>query len=783
MNLQAIKLKIGLFLVVLTTIFTACEKDYYSPEEDTRSASEVFGKDFVVPESFDWSTIQSTNVTVKVDDQYDGEYYYLIEIYDANPLFSTDAKLLTKGVAKKGQDFVSTVIFPKTVQSLYIKQTDPTKNSIVGYLEITSDNLVYDFSPSTTSVTTKSIAETTSFGKTETYSLRAGETYTVPEGATVITGSGALDLNLSSGPYVFDNFNGSINIWNNGDIYVRGTVTLTNNLSYPQNSRLIVLDNANFSIPQLYIGGNTLFYNAGKSIINMLQGNGWAGNNGNLINKGELISSNIDVSGVSVLNNSGIITVSETLKTSNQGSAIENSGQIKTEKLQFDNAGMENSGTVNVTGHTQITNSNAYLKNNHYFTTGSMFASSSSKITNNCKLEVIGDLTLTDANIVVASEGLFKTNNMSVNNMRIELGTDAIFEVTNTATFIYNIGNNQIVSTGNGALLKMNNAVRSTDKNNNANYAGNLYIKCDSHFADKKDQYNIYYTQTTDVKWGDYHIDSSNCNAGGNPKNSPTPVPSNPTFPLIIEGNAMTYLFEDNWPNLGDYDLNDLVINLQPSYSAGANNLVSSLTLNVDLRAVGATLRIGAAIQLDEINSSSISSIQRSDNWLSVGSSIFDLAGSGVESGQTYAVVPLFNDAHLVLGSSNLVPINTDKSGESLSPKSATITINFSSPQNIDITKLNIFAINKVSSKSERNEIHLLNHPSTDKIRSSVSGYSYKSRESNLIWVLGIPSGNFKYPLELTNIINSYAKFENWATSGGINDKDWYLYPTSGKVY
>jgi len=63
---------------------------------------------------------------VKVDDQYNGNYYYTVELFDAHPLFDENATLLGKGVAKLKNDFSASVVLPIALERIYVQQTDPT---------------------------------------------------------------------------------------------------------------------------------------------------------------------------------------------------------------------------------------------------------------------------------------------------------------------------------------------------------------------------------------------------------------------------------------------------------------------------------------------------------------------------------------------------------------------------------------------------------------------------------------------------------------------------------
>jgi len=41
---------------------------------------------------------------------------------------------------------------------------------------------------------------------------------------------------------------------------------------------------------------------------------------------------------------------------------------------------------------------------------------------------------------------------------------------------------------------------------------------------------------------------------------------------------------------------------------------------------------------------------------------------------------------------------------------------------------------------------------------------------------------SFEYPVESTSINKAYPYFSDWVSSGGIENRDWFLYPDESKV-
>ena len=98
------------------------------------------------------------------------------------------------------------------------------------------------------------------------------------------------------------------------------------------------------------------------------------------------------------------------------------------------------------------------------------------------------------------------------------------------------------------------------------------------------------------------------------------------------------YLFEDQWPLYGDYDMNDVVLIIKErKISINKDNKAQEFKLSLDLSAAGATKNIGAAIMFDGIPASAITQpIEFSDNSLIQN---FNVNNNQIENGQDYAVI------------------------------------------------------------------------------------------------------------------------------------------------
>ena len=233
-----------------------------------------------------------------------------------------------------------------------------------------------------------------------------------------------------------------------------------------------------------------------------------------------------------------------------------------------------------------------------------------------------------------------------------------------------------------------------------------------------------------------------------------------------------TFLFEDLWPDKGDYDVNDMVLGFKISYFTNASNMVTNLRLDYNLRAAGCTYNLGAAFQLDNVSASNVASVSGQELC---GTSLFAVVSNGTESGISLAVVPLFNNQKDVVSYSGF--LNTESGTNVITPDKF-VKIKFAIPmQQSDIT-MSTFNLFIVANERGR-EIHLPTFEGTTKFKPSLaSGYNlysgdkFKSNDG-MMWGLMFPE-YFEYPSETNSITKAYLHFSEWANSGGSNFSDWY---------
>ena len=237
-----------------------------------------------------------------------------------------------------------------------------------------------------------------------------------------------------------------------------------------------------------------------------------------------------------------------------------------------------------------------------------------------------------------------------------------------------------------------------------------------------------------------------------------------------------TFAFEDNWPNMGDYDFNDLVIDYQFKHIMNANNQVIEMAPTFVVRAAGAGYRNGFGFGID-LSPNDIASVQ--GNLLNSG--IISTNANGTEANQSKAVFIVSDNVHDLFSSSGF--INTRNEDTNLNPAILNLTIKLTSPKavkDLGSVPYNPFVI---ISQNRGREVHLPGYKPTDLVDQSLFGTAdddsnpaeedyYKSKTS-LPWGINLPE-QFVYPEESTDIRSGHLRFNDWAKSSGYSYMDWY---------
>lgn len=251
-----------------------------------------------------------------------------------------------------------------------------------------------------------------------------------------------------------------------------------------------------------------------------------------------------------------------------------------------------------------------------------------------------------------------------------------------------------------------------------------------------------------------------------------------------IRNAVYSYAFEDNYPKAGDYDFNDIVLNV--TLPAAGNN-VKELKYTVALRAVGAVKQLGAGLRIKGINKSNVEEVsfgtgatQRSN---SLSSGMFENAA--YETNGSELVIPLFGDAHHIYGftGTRRPMLNTGNMSTSLTDiYTLEVIVKLKNAISIPSATNDLdFFIAYPTTGQKRTEIHLNRFNSaTANGQLADSSVLDVIKVVNNTWALCVPD-KFAYPTETTVITSVYSKFADWAQDQSTNT-DWYNTVSSDKV-
>ncbi|MFY1612200.1 LruC domain-containing protein [Macellibacteroides fermentans] len=761
-----------------TLLFSSCVKDLYDPEVIAEK-----NPDAEIPVGFKFTTIKNVNLTVNVDDQYNGQYFYKVEVYNQNPLsVNNNMKLLTAGVAKGNSPFVEEIVVPLQDSILYIKQIDPLQREIVKVVDISSvTTAVCDFSNNT--ITTKSVFSSVVTSRAIPSPSEKATAYPLPDNRITL-GSGAITLAANTKyylPYGFTNnqitFEGGRN---NIELYVEGSTTFSNTFSLTDGCKIIVLPKGkvvanaglnwygNDVVVAIHEGGSfninsDASFGKNNKVINdgsIVTKNLIMDNNAKVINNGTFTTPNIQVTNNSVLENNNVFVVNELKGNSN--TKLVNNGDLKATSISLTNT--------------------FTIDNNHHIEVSYLYFNYNGTLNNNCFV-VCDDLRIGGGTINSASGSLLACKDFWGQNSTFTLRGNAIFSIGDVAA--YNLAISNALT---GSVFENSVVVNGVSENG---LRPLFYVKSGSMTGGEKTlslkgsldaaitpsyNANLLKVESESVKLSkepQTAIAETACNGSGATEDPGTGTPTNPSFPIKVEtGNAYTFAMEDNWPALGDYDMNDFVFTIDNiSYTKDNKNKPLKMSFDITPIAAGATNRLALGIQFDKVSSSNLSSVGSTD-------------GIGVkESGQDKANIILFPNVYSTFGLSSPSITNTNASKTKYTSKTYNYEVLFNnsiSESDINISNLNFYLIVGQNKDLNRKEIHLAGYKPTSKVKSDPLDYT---DYNNMVWGLLIPTADFKYPFESVKIQDAYPNFLNWAKSGGANNSNWYLSPQSGKVY
>lgn len=210
-----------------------------------------------------------------------------------------------------------------------------------------------------------------------------------------------------------------------------------------------------------------------------------------------------------------------------------------------------------------------------------------------------------------------------------------------------------------------------------------------------------------------------------------------------------TLAFEDIWPNGGDYDMNDVIVEYSRAVYFNTENMISKIIDTFTPTHDGAMYENAFAYQIDKGQFGKVTS---------------DNDNVKVES-ETSSIIVFPSVKQAVKGK--------------VGPYTITRTFENASFNKENLNRYNPYIIVKYAAgQKDRTEVHLPKYSPTSYadqslIGSGVDAY-YIDREGAYPFAIDIPILNFIPVTETHNIDTEYPYFKDWADSKGSRHTDWY---------
>jgi LruC domain-containing protein len=746
-----------------------CQKDAFNPEKVQATYEDKFPVKDIDPDQ-NWKMTKQVAVEIAVyEDQLTD---YTVNVYDNDPADSTivadnAVHLLASGIANRSLKFNTLVTCTNLLDTLYAARIDPVGRIIYKPMPISNgyagtsfgNNTGSSTRAATRSITIPEISRPYSDSEIESM-LDIAEEYVSGTQMDAEINAGTASQKVykitSSTPF-------TINVKNS---HPQGTIKLiiANGANaqheakevIPSGVELIVAAGATFAVaggsqqtPSMVFTGTSRLVVLGGDNPGHITGTGW-----------------IEFNNPGVTNyNGGVIEGFDGFN--NKGGTFYNAGTIIA-KYIFD---------------TEPNIESLFINHSCLEATTSLGASASNApiIENSCKL-VAGTIGGSGkANGIIYSAGLTMGDNSSLHcgdmvaYNYLRMGNHSIIKSDGTATF-----NNCTVSGETGGEYAMLQLMKKSNVSKSS-FSGNIYIETTNSNTFK----NCISGGITFAKPGNAPVISNdtNCTFENYPETSPEVI-----YPAPLP--SYTYVFEDNFPMVGDYDFNDIVLDVTIDYDRNSSNGITATKLSVTLTAVGAAKTLGAGLRIvnvprSQLGNYALSGADASRFQSSLTNSLF---GTSEERDNAYLTIPLFGDAHAVLGVPAGSITNTEEDGLTVATRTLVITIpQTGTDQLITKDNLDFFIGYQYKGMQKRMEVHLYEFWNYGATAKGTIQQTNLDLAGNNTWAICAP--DFIYPNEYINICDEsdtdncgYPMFLNWARNRNVN-QGWFQHPNDKNVY
>lgn len=768
-------------------VFHSCKEEVFNAEKVKATYQDKFPVKDIDP-NLEWK--MTNPVAVRVSVFQDAGANYTIRVYDGNPLANNStAKLLSEGTANNNLSFITTMDCPSILKEVFVCCIDDHNRAIVKYETIINNQLKVSFG---TPAVTRAVTQGVEIPAIKTYSpsRTAAQLEELLGTATEITDNTNFEegsiYKISKNTTYTGAIQKQLKPNNPAILIVAGEWKPKNNIELEDGYELYILKGGSIALADhtlmmklntrytVYEGGK--ISGASKSSINVTNASS------------QQYNYNAGIIDVHTIQNGGN---TPTFYNDRTGTFKVPEFQLNTQNAQFINHGIAELGNTHenltIQNGNQIT---VTLVKGKFINQGKAIIGST---TYNCDIENACNLTITGecrGNLTLGNNSGTTINEYPGDNSnKITLGNNCIITIQKAA----------FVGTFNGSdkpsLIKVKE-LTNIQLGQEA-VKGNIYFEFEK-FNESWTQENWRHMNalTYFSKWGEAPvvIPSGDCTGTGNTPSEGTGTPDNPI--------NYTYAFEDNYPQVGDYDFNDIVLDVALFHEREkSTNNITKTHINVTLAALGATKTLGAGLRL--IDGGTINNIKnittagkdkdRFEATLKDQNSLIKYSADHKEAGNKNIVIPLFGNAHLVYENIEAGKmVNTSPSGLTSRTYTYEIIIEYADGYQEKqpwITKdnLDLFICYQYQHMDKRMEVHLYEFWNQGATAAGTVQQENLDLAGNNTWAISVP--NFRYPKERTNICNkqdnndcAYPEFLNWVRDHTVST-DWYLRPNEDNVY
>ena len=579
-------------LALLSLGVTSCKDDVTFDQE---TYDNLIKKSFVIENvdpTHQWATMGVAKTSISINTGTGDTYQ--VKIYDQNPIgYEGTLKLLGEGRVTDGNTLDMNVSYPLAQAYAYVTLFD-SQNYMSVYPAVIKDNVLeVDISTNTAKARKRALQPSFQFPEDADASKFLSD---VPSGINKLTQNAG-----SVNNYIDQTWQGDLNIWgqwdgsksSGGTLYIKGNCDFTNRYFYfAGNSELYLVAGATLTLSESASGNlqqNTKIYIAeGAKLI--AKGELKLNNGLHIYNHGTIETNKLSTNSNSVLVNGGSVTVTSKISVENDLSVIVNNGTITAADMNTAGSGkFENNNKATISGTTFVnSNNNAWVNNGEFHTGNFIYNAGSDDVINNCKMIVNEDFNINlgdnsgngnfkmDAGSSVVTKYFNGGGNWAKNYSTgwsnanggpfyIYMGEGSMFDVTETATMNATKADYGIYgpSSGNFAVFRAKKIVAgAANQGYEVTYGGNLYVATNDHFSNGWSGQYPYIdikgaAALTAYDGANVTLSDQGCGAAyvGTPDSE-----SRPEAPV-----SLRYCFEDQFPDAGDYDFNDVVLTVTVS--------------------------------------------------------------------------------------------------------------------------------------------------------------------------------------------------------------------------